>query len=216
MLTDRDTNPLCGARFIHSKAEAPPVVKGPVHRDDPCLERIDALLAPPEEAPVGELLHLRRVHVRQFVQVPLAHGDVVVDGPLQPPRPLTIPIVVDAVEDRLAAGVQGLGRDEQPREVLLPPRALATTTNRGRRELQADLRVLLLIRGRKRRGRNQGLCQCYLKVPARHSAQQLGSKAPYCPFTAQLVSAGSVVQPLALLEIQPGDERRLWAGPIPP
>ena len=107
MLTDRDTNPLCGARFIHSKAEAPPVVKGPVHRDDPCLERIDALLAPPEEAPVGELPQVPRVHVRQFVQVPLAHGDVVVDGPLQPPRPLTIPIVVDAVEDLLAAGVQG-------------------------------------------------------------------------------------------------------------
>ena len=109
------------SNFIPLEAVAPPVVKGLVHRDDLCLERIDALLAPPEEAPVGELLHLRRVHVRQFVQVPLAHGAVVIDGPLQPPRPLAIPIVVDAVDDLVAAGVQGLGRDEPPREVHLPP-----------------------------------------------------------------------------------------------
>lgn len=117
--------------FIPLKAVSPPVIKGPVHLDDPCLKRIEVLLAPPEQAAVGELLELSRVHVRQFAQVPLAHGAVVVDGPLQPPRSLAILIVVDAVEDRLAAGVQGLGRDEPPREVLLPPRALATTTNSG-------------------------------------------------------------------------------------
>jgi hypothetical protein len=47
-------------------------------------------------------------------QVPLTHGNVVVDGPLHPPRPHAILIAFDAVVDLLAAGVEGYQRHEIP------------------------------------------------------------------------------------------------------
>ena len=109
-----------GVDFILSKAVAPPVIKGLMHSDDLRFECINALLPPPKKAPVFKLPQVPRVHVRQFAQVPLAHGPVVVDGPLQPPRPHAILIAFDAVEDLLAARVEGLWRHELPREVLLP------------------------------------------------------------------------------------------------
>ena len=76
-----------------------------VHRDDSCLK--DELKAPPEEAPdslisvtymSGSWLRTRSCTVQWYMTV---------TAPLQTPRPHTVLIVVDGVEDLLSTGVQG-------------------------------------------------------------------------------------------------------------
>jgi hypothetical protein len=83
------------------------------------LKRINGLLPSPKKAPVFELPQVPRVHFRQFAQVPLAHGPLVVDGPLQPSSPHALLISLDAVEDLFAAGIEGLWCHRLQGEVFL-------------------------------------------------------------------------------------------------
>jgi hypothetical protein len=107
-------HPRWGTSFIVLKAVAPTSsanYEGHVHSKDPCLECINALLPPQKEPPAFEQIEQSLswktgVPCLQF-STPRSRTTRRCDGPLQPSRSLTILIVVDAVEDLLAAGVQG-------------------------------------------------------------------------------------------------------------
>ena len=58
-----------------------------------------------------------KVILVQLLQVVLRDVPVTIDGPLEPPCPLPVPLVVDRVEDLVALGVGQLSRDELPGEV---------------------------------------------------------------------------------------------------
>ena len=88
------------------------------------------------------------MHSRQFVQVPqLSRSRTALwcsTALSNLYAHLLFLVIVDAVADLPAAGVQRLGRDEFQREVLLPPRALATACGR-RPEVVSGLLLHLLV-----------------------------------------------------------------------